>query len=93
MAQICGVPVRLDVKAISCPVGLQQGAVSLACVVVSRRAPAPSAPATHTSVLPARLLAKARLFPSGLKEAPKIWLSPFSPLRLATLWPSKILAR
>jgi hypothetical protein len=44
-------------------------------------------------MLPERLLAKARLFPSGLNAGAKAWPSPFSPLRFATLWPSKILAR
>ena len=84
---------RLEVKAISCPVGLQHGAVSAACVVVSRRAPLPSAFAAQTSRLPDRLLAKARAFPSGLNEGAKACASPFSPLRLETLWPSKIFAR
>ena len=92
ITQIWGVPVRLDVKAISCPVGLQQGAVSEAEVCVRRRGDDPSAFATQMSMFPARLLAKAIFVPSGLYEGAKAWLA-FSPVTFAVLFPSKIDAR
>ena len=50
-------PVRSEVKAISAPVGLQEGAVSAAGLDVSLRAPLPSALATQISMFPLRLLA------------------------------------
>ena len=48
---------RSEVNAISCPVGLQQGAVSCEAPLVSRRGLLPSAFATQMSRLPDRLLA------------------------------------
>src|SRR5438445_2533893 len=93
MSQIWGVPPRLEVNAISCPVGLQQGAVSEALVLVRRWAPPPSVLTTQMFMLPERLLAKAMRFPSGLKAGAKAWLSPFSPLTLGVLLPSKMEAR
>jgi len=50
-------PPRLRIRLDDAVVGLQQGAVSTARVVVSRRAPVPSALATQTSMFPERLLA------------------------------------
>ena len=60
---------------------------------MSRRAPLPSMPATNTSLLPARVLANAILFPSGLTLGDIAWASPFSPVRFAVLRPSKMRAR
>jgi hypothetical protein len=44
-------------------------------------------------MFPERVLAKARLLPSGLNAGAKAWLPARSPLRFATLCPSKIFAR
>ena len=87
-------PARIEVKAISCPVGLQAGAVFDARVLVRRRAPVPSTFATQISVLPERFEANAMRLPSGLMVAPpRIWLPPFSPVTLGVLRFSKMWAR
>ncbi len=86
MTQICGVPLRSDVKAISCPVGLQQGAVLEEVPWVSRRASVPSAWATQISMCPVLLLAKAIFLPSGLHDGAKTW--PNFPPVMSELFPS-----
>src|SRR5262249_2695927 len=84
---IWGVPARSEVNAISCPVGLQHGAVSEAGVPVIFRAPLPSALATQISMFPLALLEYAIRLPSGLYAGVKAW--PLSPVTFALL-PAKM---
>ena len=62
---MCGLPARLEVKAISRPLGLHAGLVSMPAEWVRRRALPPPASAEKISVLPERERANAMRRPSG----------------------------
>src|SRR6202035_2611908 len=86
---MCGLPARLEVKAMLPPLGLHAGLVSMASEWVRRRKPPPLLSAVKISMLPSSERAKAMRLPSGEKlgevlSEPEVTTGRLRPLARAT---------
>src|SRR5687767_3742991 len=82
---MCGLPARLEVNAISPPLGLQAGSVSIPAEVVSRRRPEPSRLQRKISALPLTERENTTRRPSGENDGEVLSGPSASSARLAPL--------